>query len=161
MQSLPWYFWILLLIYVGVCVFLILVVLLQSGKGGGISSLMGGSSLGDQLGATGAEKTLNKWTTICAVSFGVLAITLTLIGAHKSKPASIIDDIIESPPPLVSTSASDAEGLQAVPPAIDVEVQEPELLPETESQTGEAAADTGSLAPPPPEPEEAPPAETD
>jgi preprotein translocase subunit SecG len=59
---------------------LVLVVLVQSGKGGGLSGLVGaGSTLGDHLGATGAEKTLNKWTTYCAVGFLILNISLVLL----------------------------------------------------------------------------------
>lgn len=90
----PWYFWPLLLIYFLVCIFLILVILLQAGKGGGMSSLMGGGGgLGEQIGATSVEKTLNKWTTACAASFAVLAILLAIIGARHSQDNSVLGQI--------------------------------------------------------------------
>jgi len=90
----PWYFWILLVIYFGVCIFLVLVILLQAGKGGGLSSLMGGGGgLADQLGATSAERTLSKMTTYCAIAFGFLAIALAIIGARHAHDDSILEQI--------------------------------------------------------------------
>ena len=69
------------LVYLASSAFLVLVVLVQSGKGGGLSGLVGaGSSLGDTLGATGAEKTLNRWTTYAALGFLCLNILLVAIG---------------------------------------------------------------------------------
>ncbi len=85
----PWYFYVLLLIYAVVCVFLIFVILLQAGKGGGLSSLMGGGSgLGDQIGSTSVERTLNRWTTACAIAFAVIAILLAVIGSHNARKAT-------------------------------------------------------------------------
>jgi len=74
---------LLLMVYTLICVFLIFVILIQSGKGGGLSSL-GSSSQGlsESLGATGAEKTLNKLTTWCAIGFLVMAILLSLVGGR-------------------------------------------------------------------------------
>lgn len=75
--------WLIFLIYLLASAFLVLVVLLQSGKGGGLSGLVGaGSSLGDTLGATGAEKTLNRWTTYAAVGFLCLNILLVAVGGQ-------------------------------------------------------------------------------
>lgn len=74
-------FWIIFIAWILCSAVLILVVLVQSGKGGGLSGLVGaGSALGDHLGATGAEKTLNRWTTYFAVGFLVLNIAMVLIG---------------------------------------------------------------------------------
>lgn len=71
---------VLLIIYAVACAFLIFVILIQSGKGGGLSSLGSASQgLSDSLGATGAEKTLNKLTTGSAVLFMVIAIALSLV----------------------------------------------------------------------------------
>ncbi|HPS03651.1 MAG TPA: preprotein translocase subunit SecG, partial [Candidatus Sumerlaeota bacterium] len=68
-------FWVLFIAYIFSAAVLVLVVLVQSGKGGGLSGLVSaGSTLGDTLGATGAEKTLNRWTTYCAVGFIVFNI---------------------------------------------------------------------------------------
>ncbi|MFP4381180.1 MAG: preprotein translocase subunit SecG [Candidatus Sumerlaeia bacterium] len=86
-------FWLFFLLWILCSGILILVVLVQSGKGGGLSGLVGaGSPLGDHLGATGAEKTLNRWTTYFAVGFLVLNIVLVLLGP-KAFEGSILDKI--------------------------------------------------------------------
>lgn len=91
-----WFVFIpLLVVYVTVAIVLILVILLQAGKGGGLSSLGGGQAFSDAAGSTSAEKTMNRWTTYCAIAFGVLAITMTLIGSRFSESSSIVDDIEE------------------------------------------------------------------
>ena len=82
------------LVYIIACVFLILVILLQSGKGGGLSGMLGGSNpLTDTFGSSGAEKTLSKWTTVCAVAFFFMALVLTLMGNRLMKPTRLSDQL--------------------------------------------------------------------
>lgn len=70
---------LLLAVYLFCSLFLVFVILIQSGKGGGLSSLGGASQgISDALGATGAEKALNKMTTICASAFMILAILISI-----------------------------------------------------------------------------------
>jgi protein translocase SecG subunit len=98
---------ILLLLYTFSCLVLIFVILIQSGKGGGLSSLGAASQgLSDALGATGAEKTLNKVTTWCAVGFMVLALVISIAATHI-KPASHS---------LVGSAASQTTGAPAQNP---------------------------------------------
>lgn len=79
-----WFFLIILLgLYTFACCVLIFVILIQSGKGGGLSSLGSASSgLTEALGATGAEKTLNRLTTWCAAGFMILAVIISLYATH-------------------------------------------------------------------------------
>ncbi len=91
---------ILILAYVVVCGFLILVVLLQSGKGGGLSGLLsGGGGLSDTFGASGAEKQLSRWTTYCAIAFLVISLCLTLLGARHFQKSLLGEFPEETPPP--------------------------------------------------------------
>ncbi|HUT26395.1 MAG TPA: preprotein translocase subunit SecG [Sumerlaeia bacterium] len=86
---------IVLVLWLSACAVLVLVILVQSGKGGGLSGLVGaGTTLGDQLGATGAEKTLNRWTSYCAIGFLVLGILLVLMSnaVYQRGP---LDDVPE------------------------------------------------------------------
>ena len=100
---------IFILAYVLVCGFLILVVLLQSGKGGGLSGLLsGGGGLSDSFGASGAEKTLGNWTTYCAIAFLVVSLALTLLGARHFQ-TSMRDEFFEETTPLPSAQATPAE----------------------------------------------------
>ncbi len=85
-----WLF-LLILVYTLTCMFVILTILLQSGKGGGLSSLGSGAggALSDSLGATGAEKTLVKATSWGSGIFLVLSIVLTLYGSYKERSAGL------------------------------------------------------------------------
>ncbi len=57
---------------------LIVFVLLHSGKGGGLSDLMGGSVGTAAAGSTVAERNLDRITIILAVAFGLSSIAIGL-----------------------------------------------------------------------------------
>ena len=77
----PIWMYFVLFFYVKACFFLIFVILVQSGKGGGLSSLAGASSgLQEALGSTAGERTLNRLTYGAAGAFVVLAVILALGG---------------------------------------------------------------------------------
>ncbi len=54
---------------------LVLLVLLHSGKGGGLSDMFGGA--GGLAGGTSAERTLDRFTIICAVVWGLATFWLS------------------------------------------------------------------------------------
>jgi preprotein translocase subunit SecG len=72
----------LVVIYVFVCFFLILVVLLQQGKGADIAGAFGGGGSQTAFGARGATTLLHKLTTGAFVGFIVLALLLTIFEAR-------------------------------------------------------------------------------
>ena len=74
--------YVLVPIYVIVCVFLILVVLLQQGKGADVSAAFGASSSQTTFGARGATTLLERITTWSFVVFSVLAVTISLLQAR-------------------------------------------------------------------------------
>ena len=74
--------YVLVPIYVVVCVFLVLVVLLQQGKGADVSAAFGASSSQTTFGARGATTLLEKITTWSFVAFSVLAVVISLIQAR-------------------------------------------------------------------------------
>jgi preprotein translocase subunit SecG len=76
----------ILLIHVLTCLFLILVVLLQSGKGAEMGAAFGGSSQ-TLFGSRGAATFLNKLTTVAAVVFMLTSLTLTMV---TTKTTSVI-----------------------------------------------------------------------
>jgi preprotein translocase subunit SecG len=80
--------YVLVPIYVIVCVFLILVVLLQQGKGADVSAAFGASSSQTTFGARGATTLLERITTWSFVAFSVLAVTISLIQARR--PGSVL-----------------------------------------------------------------------
>ncbi len=74
-------FGIFVVIFLIVCLFLILLVLIQSDKGGGISGSIGGGLSGAStlLGAQDTANILTRGTTIFAISYMVLCIFLSLV----------------------------------------------------------------------------------
>ncbi|MBI1761178.1 MAG: preprotein translocase subunit SecG [Acidobacteria bacterium] len=69
-------------IFVLTCVFLILVVLLQSGKGGDVASAFGGAGAQSAFGPRGASKPLEKATVVAAILFMFLALMFSLPGLN-------------------------------------------------------------------------------
>jgi preprotein translocase subunit SecG len=72
----------LVVIYVFVCFFLILVVLLQQGKGADIAGAFGGGGSQTAFGARGATTLLHKLTTGAFIAFIVVALVLTVLEAR-------------------------------------------------------------------------------
>src|SRR5437868_10920448 len=71
-------FWITLVLFMTVCIFMILLVLIQKGRGGGLASAFGGAGGNTAFGS----KTGDVLTWATSVVFGiflVLAITLNLL----------------------------------------------------------------------------------
>src|SRR6202451_1604294 len=69
------------IIHVIVCLFLIIVVLLQSGKAGDISAA---------FGPRGAATALSKATTISAVLFMLTSVTLSINAIKHGGPSSVL-----------------------------------------------------------------------
>ncbi len=79
-----------LIIHVLACVGLILVVLLQAGKGASLGAAFGGSSQ-TVFGSSGAASFLAKVTTGVAVLFMVTSLTLAIFSSHGTAPTSVMD----------------------------------------------------------------------
>jgi preprotein translocase subunit SecG len=101
--------YVLVPIYVIVCVFLVLVVLLQQGKGADVSAAFGASSSQTTFGARGATTLLEKITTWSFVAFSVLAVVISLMQARprssilaKAKSAAPAKAAV--PPPAPATA---------------------------------------------------------
>ena len=70
---------LLTLFHVIVCVFLILVVLLQQGKGADWAGAFGGGGTQTAFGSRGAGTILSKATTAAAIIFMITSLTLTIL----------------------------------------------------------------------------------
>jgi preprotein translocase subunit SecG len=71
------------IIHVIVALFMILVVLVQGGHGGGVGAAFGGGSSSGVFGATGATSLLGKLTYGAAAVFMVTSIVLTVLQGTK------------------------------------------------------------------------------
>jgi len=143
---------ILILIHVVVAIFLILVVMLQAGKGADLAGAFGGMGSQTAFGSRGAATLLSKLTTISAIVFMVTSLGLSIVSLQKK---SIIGDEIEEaiPPAAESTlprseqsdplATGAEEGADAVAEEGSFEVAlTEEETPQTENSGEDTPADT-------------------
>ena len=79
----PILFYVLTVIHVIVCLFLMIVVLLQSGKAADLAGAFGGMGSQTVFGPRGAATVLSKATTIAAGCFLVTSLSLSIISTRK------------------------------------------------------------------------------
>jgi preprotein translocase subunit SecG len=99
--------YLLYTVHVIVCVFLILVVLLQQGKGADLS-VFGGGTTQAAFGARGATTLLHKLTVI---SFVIFIFTTLLIGIPQAKRGTVMSGVA----PSSSQAPAPAKGSQPAP----------------------------------------------
>ena len=83
-------------IHVVVCIFLIIVVLLQSGKSADIAAAFGGMGSQTAFGPRGAATLLSKATTWAAVIFMLSSITLSIYASRRPS-TSVLGNIKTQP----------------------------------------------------------------
>ena len=81
------------IVHIIVCFFLIIVVLLQSGKSGDLAAAFGGQGSQTAFGPRGAATVLTKATTWSAIIFMVTSITLSIFASRKTGPASVLSGV--------------------------------------------------------------------
>jgi preprotein translocase subunit SecG len=103
------------ILHVLVCFVLILVILLQAGRGGGMGAAFGGGSQ-TVFGGRGAQTFLGKVTSACAAVFMLTSLTLAYHASHgrsivraESAPQE------KAPPPAPTGSTSQAPQSPAQP----------------------------------------------
>ena len=84
-------------LHILVCFFIIIVVLLQSGKSGDISAAFGGQGSQTAFGPRGAASALSKATTWSAVAFMITSITLSVYATKLGGPASVVEGLKSQP----------------------------------------------------------------
>jgi preprotein translocase subunit SecG len=82
------------IVHIIVCLFLIIVVLLQSGKSGDITAAFGGMGSQTAFGPRGAATALSRATTWSAIIFMVTSITLSVAASrHANISKSVLQGI--------------------------------------------------------------------
>lgn len=69
---------ILVVLHIIVSLLLIMLILLKSGRGGGLSDMFGGGAITSMQGSTVVEKNLDRLTVIIGVLFAVTTVVLAL-----------------------------------------------------------------------------------
>lgn len=135
-------------IHIVVSILLIVVVLLQPGKGGDLGSVFGGGGGGSSesvFGAAGAVPFLSKVTRVLAILFLLSSLTLGYFAA-KNVSSSVVTDI-----PATQQSTDFAPSAEVTQPDTSAEQTAPadvtQDTAESAPQGGEAQMTSGSEAP--------------
>ena len=130
-------------IHVIVSIALILIVLLQTGKGADMGAVFGGAGSQALFGTTGAATFLGKMTTVAAVVFMITSLSLAYLS--KSGGESVVSNI----KPAAQQTQPAAPVLpeeQAIPSAGDRQSMPAEIP--AESMPDEAVTDEATSPPP-------------
>jgi preprotein translocase subunit SecG len=107
-------YYLVITLYVLVCVLLMITILLQQGKGGDIASAFGGGSSQAVFGARSGATLLTRATSVLAGLFVILAMVLVVWGQRG--PGSVVGGIAPAPAPT-SAPANAAPAPAATTPA--------------------------------------------
>lgn len=109
---------LLIVVHVFVSIALVVSVLLQSGKGGGLAGTFGGSGItGGVFGGRGAAPFLTKATTVCAILFMVTSLSLSFVKPGAATKSTIERAIRESGPGESSSAVTTEMPLPQSAPA--------------------------------------------
>ena len=110
----------IVLIHVIVCIALIMIVLLQTGKGADMGAAFGGGASQTLFGSTGASTFLSKATTVVAVIFMCTCFILAYMSSNKTAPSIMKDaDVpVEKSAPL-NAGSGEAEKAPADTKPVD------------------------------------------
>ena len=81
-------------LHVVLCLLLIVIIILQPGKGSDVASAFGGGGSGTVFGPRGPTSMLSRATTVVAVLFMVTSITLALNSDRQAGSSSSIEEMI-------------------------------------------------------------------
>jgi preprotein translocase subunit SecG len=124
---------LLVILYVLVCLFLIMVVLLQQGKGADLAGAFGGGGSQTSFGPRGTTNIMHRMTTGAFILFVVLCLTLTILSGKRR--TSVMEDV----PVAVPVEAS--ETTETTEPMLGVATDE-EAAPATEPVADEPVDET-------------------
>jgi preprotein translocase subunit SecG len=102
-------------VHILVCFFLVIVVLLQSGKSGDIAAAFGGMGSQTAFGPRGAATALSKATTWSAVLFMVTSITLSIFAVRRSGSSTSSGSVLSGVKPSTTNTQPAAPAQQPAP----------------------------------------------
>jgi preprotein translocase subunit SecG len=105
-------YYLVLILHLIACFFLIAVVLLQQGKGQDLASAFGGGGTQAAFGPRGSATLLSRVTTGLAAVFMITSISLAVL---KQKQSSVLDAIPATASPTPAAGPTDILGLPLKP----------------------------------------------
>ena len=126
---------LLVILYVLVCLFLIMVVLLQQGKGADLAGAFGGGGSQTSFGPRGTTNIMHRMTTGAFVLFVVLCLTLTILSGKRR--TSVMEgvpvaapvetsDTTDATEPALGAATEDGAAVPTAEPVAEESVDEPE-----------------------------------
>jgi len=150
MLSIDFLYPFLLIVHVFICIFLILLVLVQSDKGGGLAGALGGMSSGAAFSGSSAATIITKMTQGTAILGFVVILLLNALSVKRTGPASgqaelepkrALSNVIPegyTPPgegvPGLQTAPATSQSKQSVPGLPAAQAEE---LPPSDAETSE------------------------
>src|SRR5258705_9622533 len=89
-------------------------VLLQHGKGADMGAAFGSGASGSLFGATGSANFLSRTTAVLAAVFFVTTLTLTYLGAYRTKPSAGVLGSATVTAPVAASAAPGASAPAAI-----------------------------------------------
>ncbi|HQZ15273.1 MAG TPA: preprotein translocase subunit SecG [Vicinamibacteria bacterium] len=105
-------YYLVLILHLIACFFLIAVVLLQQGKGQDLASAFGGGGTQAAFGPRGSATLLSRVTTGLAAVFMITSISLAVL---KQKQASVLDAIPAAASPTPAAAPTNVLGMPLAP----------------------------------------------
>ena len=128
---------LLYIVHIFVCILLILTILLQSGKGGGMGAALGGGAGAQVFGGRGAGDFLSKVTTGSAIIFFLTSLGLSIMSSSTQ------DSLVKSAKAKETASAvKDGPATDAEKPKAEVEAPAKAEDATTEAPNAEQAPKT-------------------
>ncbi len=136
-------------IHVLACLFLIVVVLLQTGKGADMGAVFGGGSQ-TLFGSSGAGNFLTKLTTATAITFMLTSLLLT-IHASRAPSSDLLNRLPAAEAPAAPPSEPEASAPTAQVPAatLQLPIAEAPSAPPSEPEASAPTAQAPAAAPEP------------
>lgn len=127
-----------IVIHVIVAVALILIVLLQTGKGADMGAAFGGGSSQTLFGSTGVSTFLSRLTTIAAIVFMLTSLGLAYLSGHRSSKSVMSEVTVPAAPQPEQAAPEAAGGAEQAP--LEIPIQEEGLPAGAPAETEEMGA---------------------
>jgi preprotein translocase subunit SecG len=104
------------LIHIVVCFFLIVVVLLQSGKAADLAGAFGGMGSQTAFGPRGSATLLSKATTLAAAIFMITSLTLAILATRGAASSGSVLERQKAPAKAAPAKSAPAPARTTLPP---------------------------------------------
>ena len=104
---------LVLTVHVIVAASIVILVLLQHGKGADMGAAFGSGSAGSLFGSSGAANFLSRATAVCAAIFFTTSLALTYFHAPKASTGVMSGGVMQGVP--AKTEPAKADGASAIP----------------------------------------------